>query len=140
MGREIVYCEGCGQRLTEDDFTRGKAQDHEGRPFCSTCRPITEPPVPSPGDKRATERRSGTSPNVRRRGATDRVPLAQPPPSTRIVPPEGGGPGVGVYVGGGLAVLILIIVAVASTGTREPAVVPSEPVAPVVKPPAPPDR
>src|SRR5689334_18495736 len=82
MGREIVYCEGCGNRLTEDDFDRGKADTHDGRPFCSKCRPVTpEPPPPPPPPRspgRGTERRSATG--GPRRKATERIPLAQPPP------------------------------------------------------------
>ncbi|HVE38535.1 MAG TPA: hypothetical protein VNM14_01520 [Planctomycetota bacterium] len=131
MGREIVYCEGCGKRLTEDDFTRGKAQDHDNRPFCSTCRPVTAPPPPPPRPEgRGTERRSGTG-VVRRRGATERVPLAQPPAAPP--PGSGGGSKIGLGVGGGLAVLILIIVALAKSGHEQAP--PSEPPGPVGKPP-----
>src|SRR5262245_43857661 len=79
MGREIVYCEGCGQRLTENDFERGKAQEHDGRPFCSKCRPVTEVPPPPKSEGRGTERRSANSSTGRRRKATERVPFAQPP-------------------------------------------------------------
>src|ERR1043165_559627 len=81
MGREIVYCEGCGQRLTEDDFDRGKAQEHDGRPFCSKCRPVTEAPPPAPkSEGRGTERRGPNSSTSRRRKATERIPFAQPAP------------------------------------------------------------
>ncbi len=129
MGREIVYCEGCGRKLTEDDFTRGKAQDHENRPFCSTCRPVTAPPPPAPrAEGRGTERRSGAG-VARRRGATERVPLAQPP----AAPPPGNSSKIGLLVGGGLAVLILIVVALARSGREQPP--PSEPPVTAIKPP-----
>ena len=26
MGRQIVYCEGCGHNLREDDFEKGRAR------------------------------------------------------------------------------------------------------------------
>ena len=42
MGREIVYCEGCGNSLREDDFDRGKARLLDNRPFCTECRPYKE--------------------------------------------------------------------------------------------------
>jgi hypothetical protein len=119
MGREIVYCEGCGKRLTEKDFSRGKAQDHDNRPFCSTCRPVTAPPPPpqpSAAERRATERRNATG--VRRRGATERIPLAQPPPP-RGAARDLGGSRIALYVGGGLAGLVLIVVAVANHETPE---------------------
>ena len=137
MGREIVYCEGCGKRLTEDDFDRGKAQDHDNRPFCSTCRPISSPapepppPAPGPGDKRATERRGGTSPHVRRRGATERIPMAQAP-NPGSIRRNASAPNVALYVGVGLAALVLIVVAVASTGHREPILPPPEPPPPQI--------
>jgi len=138
MGREIVYCEGCGQRLTEDDFTRGKAQDHEGRPFCSKCRPVTEPP-PAPQPQRGTERRTPAAVTTsRRRKATERIPFATapgPPPSR---PPESGSSHVGLGVGIGLAVLVLIIVAVATMGREKPAPAPDPVIGvpPMPKPPA----
>src|SRR6185503_18172123 len=90
MGREIVYCEGCGKKLTENDFDRGKAQDYNNRPFCSTCRPITAPSPPPQPEGRSTERRSATS-VARRRGSTERVPLAQPPGPPPRRPDDGGG-------------------------------------------------
>jgi hypothetical protein len=141
MGREIVYCEGCGKRLTEDDFDRGKAQDHENRPFCSSCRPVTAPPPPPPkpsaAERRATERRmANASTSVRRRGATERVPLAQPPGAPARRPASDlGGSRIALYVGGGLAALVLIVVAVANNARdAEPPPLPQT-VAPPIRPP-----
>ena len=134
MGREIVYCEGCGQRLTEKDFSRGKAQEHENRPFCSKCRPVTAPPPEPPSaprpEGRGTERRSGTS--IGRRRATERIPLAQQPPRppTRRLTKDVGGSRIALYVGGGLAALLLAIVAVTNS-IREQSPEPAAPVSPV---------
>jgi hypothetical protein len=133
MGREIVYCEGCGRRLTEDDFRRGKAQDHDNRPFCSDCRPVTAPPPAPPAPKsegRGTERRSGTG-VVRRRGATERVPLAQAPGPPPRPSDDPGNSRVAFAVGGGLAVLVLIVIAVANRGGEPP----PEPVVPAARTP-----
>ncbi|MBI3855518.1 MAG: hypothetical protein HY293_07480 [Planctomycetes bacterium] len=38
MGKEIVYCGGCGKSLREDDFSRGKAHQVDHRPFCTDCK------------------------------------------------------------------------------------------------------
>jgi len=129
MGREIVYCEGCGKRLTEDDFSRGKAQDHDNRPFCSDCKPVTAPPPPpsSQTKERTTERRSGGTSSARRRGSTERMPFAQPPPPSpaRRASEAGANKHIGLYVAGGLAALVLIVVAVSMNG-RSPSVAPAD--------------
>jgi hypothetical protein len=44
MGKEIVYCSGCGKIIREEDFARGKAGTHDARPYCSGCRPVQAPP------------------------------------------------------------------------------------------------
>ena len=132
MGREIVYCESCGDRLTEDDFTRGKAQDHGGRPFCSGCRPVVEETPAPPPEKNATDRRlAGTASTSRRRKVTERVPFAQPPPAAPAPRPDGSS-NVGLFVGIGLAVTVILIVAAATTGRRSDPP-PEEPV--TVRPP-----
>jgi hypothetical protein len=48
MGRRIVYCEACGLRLCEDDFSVGKAALHLFRPFCVPCRPLPAVVVEEP--------------------------------------------------------------------------------------------
>jgi hypothetical protein len=120
MGREIVYCEGCGQRLTEDDFDRGKAQDHDGRPFCSKCRPVTDAPPPPKSEGRATERRSANSSTARRRKATERIPFATapagPPPAR---PADDSGHRIALIVGVGLAVILLLLVVMMTNGGPE---------------------
>src|ERR1043165_4777756 len=117
MGREIVYCEGCGQRLTEDDFDRGKAQEHDGRPFCSKCRPVTEAPPAPRSEGRGTERRPPNSSTSRRRKATERVPFAQPPPGPPAArqPPESSYR-VKAMVGVGLGIALVLILYVATSG------------------------
>jgi hypothetical protein len=145
MGREIVYCEGCGKKLTENDFLRGKAQEHDKRPFCASCRPVTAPPPRSSSSKateirpapatraegRSTERRSATG-VARRRGATERIPLAQAPVGR--LRKDLGGSRVALYVGGGLAALVLAVVAVANNSRESASPPPTEVAAPASKP------
>ncbi len=58
MGRRIVYCEGCGLRLSEDDFQLGKAGVHLLRPFCVPCKPL--PPAVVEGSALAVRRFQAT--------------------------------------------------------------------------------
>jgi hypothetical protein len=119
MGREIVYCEGCGKRLTEDDFDRGKAQTLDHRHYCSSCRPVTAPPpAPRPAAERATERRGTTT--SKRKSPTGWVPRV-PPPAPE---PRGKEGRVALIAGGALAAVAVIIIAVSMAGGK-----PAEPVA-----------
>lgn len=129
MGRETVYCEGCGKRLSETDFDRGRAQDHDHRPFCSDCRPIVAPPpVPAPPpDRKATERRTASG-STRRR--TERIPFVQPASGTRRRPAEGGSSTrVAWAVGGVGAALVVVVAAVMSGRGSRPAPTPETSVA-----------
>jgi hypothetical protein len=131
MGREIVYCEGCGKRLTEDDFTRGKAQDYENRPFCSPCRPVAEPsssgasegqPPPAPSRKVTERRTAGASSG--RRNSTERIPYADAPPGTRRQAAAGNGPSAAWIIGGIGAALTFVIVAGMAMTSQRPALPP----------------
>ncbi len=105
MGKEIVYCEGCGKRLTEDEFVRGRAHTVDNRPYCVECRPLEAPPPPPPVKPLD---------DARGKPATTRIPV---PPSTRRQrsPAPGGAPSrtpllvVGTVGGFVLAVLVLIV-------------------------------
>ncbi len=48
MGREIVYCGGCGTLLREKDFETGRASTRENRAWCAACRPSAPAPAPTP--------------------------------------------------------------------------------------------
>lgn len=52
MGREILYCSVCGNKLISDDFTRGRALTLDAKSYCSGC--YTAPLRPA---KPATARR-----------------------------------------------------------------------------------
>src|SRR4029077_8551814 len=85
MGRQIVYCEGCGNSLREDDFDRGKAREIENRPFCTECRPYKE--GEEPPKRSSSGRVPAQPPPPPRKNATERIPIVGAPPRR-----QGGGP------------------------------------------------
>jgi len=127
MGKEIVYCGDCGKSLREDDFSKGKAQHLDHRPYCADCKPLA--PAPSQiqtssklaAMKTTTGRHSPPAPSTRRRLAAD--------DSSRTP----------ILVGAGLVFVaaILLIVFAMSSGGRSSA--PEEPPTPtpVAGPPKP---
>ena len=59
MGKEIVYCTGCGILLRERDFECGLAHTVDNRHLCSRCRPLATPTLPvnsPPGSLRVRSR------------------------------------------------------------------------------------
>jgi hypothetical protein len=107
MGKEIVYCGGCGTGLREQDFSAGKARDVEGRPYCTACKPGASAP---PG--------SGTP----KRG-TGRIPRASPPQTTRrAARSESGNRRLWLLLGAaiGAFVLLALILAAFSVGRSRP--------------------
>src|SRR6185295_3251907 len=105
MGRQIVYCEGCGNSLREDDFDRGKARLLDNRPFCTECRPYKEGEEPP---RRSSSGRVPAQPPPPRKSATERVPIVPAPPRR----PAAGKPSspLPIIAGvGGVILLILII-------------------------------
>jgi hypothetical protein len=113
MGREIVYCGDCGQRLSEDDFDRGRARFIENRPFCTACRGEAPAPPPPPPRKQATER-IPIVPQTPRRA----MPISGSPPPPPHKEKSSRTP---IVVGGLIAAagLVLLVVAVGSGGTPE---------------------
>jgi hypothetical protein len=109
MGKEIVYCEGCGKRLSEDEFARGKAHTVDNRHYCVVCRPIEVPrrdPTPR-----------GTA--VPHPSSSSRIPRVK---TSRIARPGSGDSRRWLWVGGGVAgVAILVLVALASSGNNSEA-------------------
>jgi hypothetical protein len=76
MGRQIVYCERCGNGLREDDFERGKARLVDNLPFCTECRPYKEG---EEAPKRSSSGRVPAQPPPRK-SATERIPIVGAPP------------------------------------------------------------
>ncbi len=114
MGREIVYCEGCGISLREVDFEKGKAREIDHRNYCVACRPA-EAAVPKPA---ATK------------GSTPRHPVpasTTPRRPTPTVPAKSNAGLIAGAVAGGIVLVLLIIVAASSGRPRETAVAKSPP-------------
>jgi hypothetical protein len=117
MGREIVYCEGCGNSLREDDFSRGRARMIDNRPYCTACRPYQEGEE-GPAPRRPSSGRLAALPPPRKSptGSIPVIPAArrpgQPAPKAETNPlPIIGGVGV---------VLLLLIVGITQGRTRRP--------------------
>jgi hypothetical protein len=123
MGRQIVYCEGCGHNLREDDFEKGRARMIDNRPFCTECRPIlpgeTEQPRRASSGKVAAQSRKNTTGNIPIIPAPRRSPaaIAQSNP-------------IPVIAGVGGVFLIILIFMVMSGGSRRPPVVETSPLPP----------
>ena len=125
MGREIVYCEGCGNSLREDDFDRGKARLLDNRPWCTECRPYKEGEEPP---RRASSNRVPISP---RKNATERLPIVNPPPR-RPAPEKQSNP-LPIIAGVGGVLLLLLIVALTQSGSPpRPSTPPERPSTPLV--------
>jgi len=135
MGREIVYCEGCGRRLTEDEFARGRARTIDNCHYCVECRPLEAPPPPPI-----------PPPPQPSRPATTKIPV---PPSTRrqrVPAPAAARSRTPLIVGGvvGGFVLIVLTAVVLSSGqgkagpAPQPPRIPGPDPAPPPPPPPPP--
>lgn len=46
MGKEFVYCVGCGVLLKPRDFATGLAHTIDRRHLCARCRPLATPTLP----------------------------------------------------------------------------------------------
>ncbi len=123
MGREIVYCEGCGVSLREIDFEKGRAREIDHRKYCSACRP--EAPAPAPSARSSSSRAPLPS------TTTPRRPIPALPPRSHA----------GLFVGVGVGALVLLVVIAAAAGSgslARPSPVPAPPPpAPVAAAPAP---
>jgi hypothetical protein len=95
MGKPIVYCEGCGRNLREEDFAKGRAQMLENRPWCADCKAPAAPPV------------RGSSVRIPLSGTTPRRALSAARPSKAPL-----------FIGLGVGALALLAVGVVLS-TRE---------------------
>lgn len=129
MGRPIVYCEGCGNSLREADFERGKAHEHDNRPFCTDCKPLpadarkASQKVPAP-----TPSRTAAPAGPPRKKATGSIPVATPAQPRRAVAaaPSSNAP---LIIVGVIAAVIFLIVIVA-VANRRPRAASAPPAAP----------
>src|SRR5262249_27655097 len=110
MGREIVYCEGCGNSLREADFERGRARMIDNRPFCTQCRPVEEP---EPAPRRPPSGKVAAQP---RKSATGGIPIV-PPPRRVSAPASNPLP---ILAGVGGVIFLVLIFAVTQSGPKRP--------------------
>ncbi|HLF92529.1 MAG TPA: LPXTG cell wall anchor domain-containing protein, partial [Planctomycetota bacterium] len=109
MGKEIVYCQGCGTNLREEDFEKGRAHRVENRPFCVECKPAPPPKAETPRPRKTS---------------TGRIPLATPPGARRpVLPKTAKTANLTLIIGGAIAalvVLMLLIVMASRSGRPRP--------------------
>ncbi len=162
MGKQIVYCQGCGTNLREEDFAKGRAHTFENSPYCTTCKPKPAGPpsarllpqkaealTPLP-DPPTRSSKSGlglptdpSRPSTTRKSATGRFPETQVPPGTRRAPAEpssSAGLVIGIVVGA-IAFIALLALVLSGGDKSRPSVTPDPPrPAPAFVPPPPPSR
>ena len=125
MGKSIVYCDGCGVRLLDEDFAKGRAVGIENRSFCASCRPAAKAAAPMPSSSSRIPL-SGLTP----RRAMSAVPAR--PPSPKAAALWG-------LLGAGVVLLVGVLAFVMkSDPPPAPAPVPQVAPPPVVKAPSPP--
>ncbi len=85
VGREIVYCNRCGDRITSDEFEKGRAITVLGKNYCRKCMKAVVEPDEAEGP-------SGVPPEreARRSGEGSRSRKAPPPFSGRAGKPAPG--------------------------------------------------
>lgn len=139
MGRQIVYCEGCGNSLREDDFERGRARTIDNRPYCTECRPFKEGAEPAPR-RSSSGKVPAQPPPANRKTSTGHIPILPAPRRPAAAPSKGSNP-LPVLAGVGGVAFLLLLIAVTQGGTRrapppEPAPPPPLVEIPVPRPPA----
>ena len=115
MGRQIVYCEGCGNSLREDDFERGRARMLDNRPYCTECRPFADGEVGPPPRRPSSGKIPAPPP---RKNATGPVPVVTAPRRTAAPAAPKSNP-LPIIAGIGGVVLIVLIFAVTRGGASK---------------------
>jgi hypothetical protein len=112
MGRPIVYCDSCGDRILDDEFEKGRAVAVHKKNYCARCAKNVAVPAPAPAPKPKPH-------------DADRPPTAFLHPSPARSPaahrPHGrpaGGPPMGLIIGAaaGVVGVVVIVLALASSG------------------------
>jgi len=130
MGRQIVYCEGCGHNLREDDFEKNRARMLDNKPFCAECRPF------KPGDveqgRRSSSGKVSAGGGQSRKNTTGSIPIIAPPRRPGSGP--GGSNPVPIIAGVGGVLFVVLIFAVSQGGSKRPPVAESTPIPPIDPP------
>jgi len=114
LGKQIVYCQVCGERILESDLEAGRALSVAGHNFCGKCRDQA-PADLIPQDLPEPARRSPSTPRTDHRG-TDRARNAAsyaPAPSAK----SSAGMIVGVVVAIAAAAILIVML---MSGKKEP--------------------
>ena len=124
MGREIVYCEGCGNSLREGDFDKGRGRMIDNRPYCTKCKPFPEEEE-APAPKRSPSGRIPAQ-SPPRKGGTGSIPIVPAPRRPGASAPTNPLP---IIAGvGGVVLIVLIFAVTQGGGTKRPP--PAEPAPP----------
>lgn len=130
MGKEVVYCDVCGERLLEEQFTSGNAITVQNKNYCANCREeaLKNLPPPLKTDPPAAKKSklSGVQPSVSSPGPHRAQPHVGksstrhyvPPPRSSITPIL-----IGAVVG---AVALILLVILILQGGGETAAPPGE--------------
>lgn len=115
MGRPIVYCDSCGDRILDGEFEKGRAVSVHNKNYCVRCAKNVAVPVPAPAP----------APPKPKPHDPDRPPTAFLHPSQVRAPAAhrpharpAGGPPMGIIIGAaaGVVGVVVIVLALASSG------------------------
>jgi len=114
VGKEISYCQVCGRRLGVGEALENQVYVHEGRRYCSACRPeraTTKVPLP---ERRTSSTKMRSQPTAARVKETTRVGKRN-------------GPALAIAAGLAVASAIGIAIAAGSRAPEPPAAFPKTP-------------
>jgi hypothetical protein len=123
VGRPIVYCDVCGDRILEEAFEKRQALSVQNKSYCPTCAknvfgsamPDQETPKPRPATAafRPDALRPPSSTNLRQARPPAQIVVHHRPHAPRSGPP------LGLIIGGaaGAVALVVIVLVAASSGS-----------------------
>jgi len=125
MGREIVYCESCGDRIVASDFEKGHAITAGSKNYCGKCAPNIPKAQAAVPPVQETTRKESLPASPSKGASTRRTSRGQPQGRTRRVPIQKDSERkskrrshaallIGLIVGG--LILLLLVILVLATG------------------------
>lgn len=127
MGKEIVYCEICGDRILEQEFEKGRAITVLNKNYCFNCKEeavknITMEDVEDeePEPQQAPPRRPAPSRSLPRKGTG--VTRKRPPQGAPAHLPPAKNSNAPLLIGGGVGLIATIaLIVIIATGGNDPA-------------------